>query len=401
MKRDFRVVIVGAGLTGLAAAALLSRIRYAERLQITVVDAAGRPGPPADDGFALRVSAIATGSVAVLERAGAWALLDTARACAYDRMRVWDESTAPDDPATLCFDAAEFGVAQLGFIVENDRLQAALFETLAAAGIDWQFGTRLERLTCDAGRCRVALAGGRSLAADLVIGADGTDSAVRALAGIETRDHPYGQVAVVTHLEPEHPHRNTALQRFLADGPLGILPLADGRVSVVWSTSAEQAGAAMQGSDEDLSDLLTQASDRVLGRLAVAGPRGCFTLSARHAAHYVKPGLVLVGDAAHAVHPLAGQGANLGLRDADVLAQVIEEALGRREHPGDRPVLRRYERRQKGPNATMLHFMTALNALFAIDTAPVRALRTTGMRLFNMSGPLREYMVGVAMGTSR
>ncbi len=401
MKRDFRVVVVGAGLAGLTTAALLSRTPFAERLRITVVDAAERPAQPADDGIALRVSAIATGSVAILERAGAWARLDMTRACAYERMRVWDESTAPDDPTTLRFDAAEFAVAQLGFIVENDRLEAALLEALAEARIDWQFGTPVERLERDADGCRVLLAGGRSLDADLVIGADGADSAVRALAGIETRDHPYGQVAVVTHLEPERAHRNTALQRFLADGPLGILPLADGRVSVVWSTTAERSEAAMRGSNTELSELLTEASGGVLGRLVVAGPRGRFTLRARHAARYVEPGVALVGDAAHAVHPLAGQGANLGLRDAAVLAEVIEAALAREEHPGDRPVLRRYERRRKGPNATMLHFMTALNGLFAIDARPVRALRTTGMRLFNMSGPLREYMVGVAMGTSR
>ncbi|MDX1500473.1 MAG: FAD-dependent monooxygenase [Woeseiaceae bacterium] len=401
MKRDFRVAIVGAGLAGLATAALLSRTEQGERLRITVVDAAKRPAPPATDDYALRVSAIATGSVTVLERTGAWALLDKKRACAYERMRVWDESTAPDDPTTLSFDAAEFAVAQLGFIVENDRLHAALLEALAAAGIDWHFGTTVEGIEREAGACRVALAGGRRLDADLVIGADGADSVVRTLAGIETRDHPYGQVAIVTHLEPEQPHRNTALQRFLADGPLGILPLADGRVSVVWSGSAGKAEAAMQASDAQLSELLTRASDHVLGRLGVAGPRGRFTLRARHARSYVEPGIVLVGDAAHAVHPLAGQGANLGLRDAAVLAEVVGEALARGEHPGDRPVLRRYERRQKGRNATMLHFMTALNALFAIDAAPVRALRTTGMRLFNKSGPLREYMVGVAMGTGR
>ncbi len=157
----------------------------------------------------------------------------------------------------------------------------------------------------------------------------------------------------------------------------------------------------MNASDEVLGEMLSEASDYVLGKLDVAGPRGAFPLVARHAEQYVQRGLVLVGDAAHAIHPLAGQGANLGLQDAARLAATITEALENGEYPGDRPVLRRYERARKGENATMLHFMTGLNRLFASDSSLVREMRVLGMRLFNRSGPIRERVVKTALGTGR
>jgi 2-octaprenylphenol hydroxylase len=224
---------------------------------------------------------------------------------------------------------------------------------------------------------------------------------VRKSVAISTRDWPYGQSAIVTHLNPEKPHQNTAWQRFLRDGPLGMLPLSDGRISVVWSTAEDIAEKALAASDEELGEMLSEASDYVLGALTVAGPRGAFPLCARHADKYVLPGIALIGDAAHAVHPLAGQGANLGLQDAAVLAQVIGTALSNAEYPGDRPVLRRYERERKGENAQMLHLMTGLNRLFATDSMLVRELRATGMRLFNNSGPLRDRAVRVALGVGR
>ena len=381
MNRRYEVVVVGAGLAGLSAAALLARSRHCRRYRITVVDAGPRPVHGQGDDVALRVSAIATGSARLLDALGAWQAVAAARACPYDRMRVWDESGDPQGGATLRFDAAEFGVAQLGFIVENVLVQHALLGVLEQTGVKLEFETAADRPE-----------------ADLVIAADGAASPLRAAAGIATRDHPYGQTAVVTHLRTERPHGHTAWQRFLRDGPLGMLPLADGRISVVWSTSRARADAAMAAGDAELGDTLSAASGHVLGRLEVAGPRGAFALCARHAEQYVQRGLALIGDAAHAVHPLAGQGANLGLQDAAELARVVDAAVDRDEHPGDRPVLRRYERARKGQNATMLHFMTGLNRLFATDSALVGELRTIGMRLFNVSGPIREHAVRVALG---
>jgi len=381
MNKTYDILIVGAGVTGLTVAALLAQCQHGRQLRITVVDAAPRPThDPADD-VALRVSAIATGSAQLLDSIGAWQHVVNTRASAYEAMRVWDESIEPDSHGALHFDAAEFAVPQLGFIVENVLIQHALLKVLGKLDVTLMFNTEVE-----------------SLKADLVIGADGARSFVREKAGIETRDFPYDQMAFVTHLAPEIAHGRAAQQRFTQDGPLGMLPLADGRISVVWSIHDVLAERVQDASDEELGEILTEASDYVLGQLRVDGPRGAFPLCARHATQYVMPGIALIGDAAHAVHPLAGQGANLGLQDAAKLADVINLALANAEHPGDRPVLRRYERARKGENATMLHFMTGLNKLFATDSALVRELRTTGMRLFNYSGPIRDHAVKVALG---
>jgi 2-octaprenylphenol hydroxylase len=381
MNRKYDVLIVGAGVTGLTVAALLAQCKYSSQLRLTVVDAAPRPVHDPESGVALRVSAIATGSARLLESVGAWQHVGETRASAYETMRVWDESIEPDSGSALRFDAAEFGVPQLGFIVENVLIQHALLAVLDNLDVTLTFNTRID-----------------SLKADLVIGADGSRSFVREKVGIKTQDFPYGQTAFVTHLKPEQPHCHAALQRFTQDGPLGMLPLADGRISVVWSIHDVLAERVQAASDEELGEILSAASDYALGNLEVAGPRGGFPLCARHATQYVTAGVALIGDAAHAVHPLAGQGANLGLQDAAKLADVINTALGDAEHPGDRPVLRRYERARKGENATMLHFMTGLNKLFATDSALVRELRINGMRLFNYSGPIRNHAVKVALG---
>jgi 2-octaprenylphenol hydroxylase len=204
----------------------------------------------------------------------------------------------------------------------------------------------------------------------------------------------------VTHLRPEKSHQYTAWQRFLRNGPVALLPLQDGRVSVVWSTTPEEADKAIAASNDELSDMLSEATDHVLGQLLPEGPRGSFPLKAQHANNYVLPGLALVGDAAHAVHPLAGQGANLGLADAARLVNVLDEAIGNDEYPGDMPVLRRYERARKGANQTMLYFIDSLNRLFLSESDSVAKLRGSGMRLFNLSGPIREQAVHVALGLS-
>jgi 2-octaprenylphenol hydroxylase len=384
VNRRYDILIVGGGITGLTAAALLAQGGHAEELNITLADAGPRVRHNVSDDVALRVSAIATGSAELLESIGAWQHVVDTRACAYEQMRVWDESSIASSSAALRFEAAEFAVKQLGFIVENVLIQHSLLNVLDQLDVTLDFETKVE-----------------SLDADLVIGADGARSFVRESAGIRTRDFPYGQMAFVTHLRPEKPHCATAWQRFLGDGPLGMLPLADGRISVVWSTTAESAERAMAASDEELGAMLAEASDYVLGELEVAGPRGAFPLVARHAEHYVQRGLALIGDAAHTIHPLAGQGANLGLQDAARLAATINDALENGEHPGDKPVLRRYERARKGENATMMHFMTGLNRLFASDSSLVREIRVLGMRLFNRSGPIRDRVVKVALGAGR
>ncbi len=382
MSSPFDITVVGAGMTGLAFAALLAKGGAGKRVSIRVVDAGPRPHAADEDDISLRVSAVANGSAELLSSVGSWQKLPIERVSPYDGMRVWDENDAADSGTALHFDAAEFAVPQLGYIVENIRIRQALLEVLDETDVDLCFESPIEDLP----------------PADLVVGADGARSRVRDLAGIAANQWPYDQTAFVTHLQPQQDHGGVAWQRFLRSGPIGMLPLADGRISIVWSTDPDDAGEALDLPDAELGRRLTEVSDYVLGDLTVAGPRGAFPLSARHAEKYVDRGVALIGDAAHAIHPLAGQGANLGLQDASKLAQTLEAAIMDGLHPGDRPVLRRYERARKGANLTMLHFMTGLNRLFATDSGLVGEIRSAGMRLFNRSGPIRERAVKVALG---
>jgi len=397
MSRTVDVTIVGAGMTGLLLAALLSRD---SRFSLRVVDAAPLPRYDETLPLGLRVSALAPMSVELLDAVGAWSGIVGRRACAYERMRVWDASASPEGPATVRFDADEFAVPELGFIVENSLVQYALYESLLNSSVVFEFEAPLERLERRGSGWRYA-AGGGLVETELLVGADGGRSAVRRAAGIDSAETAYEQHALVTHLEPERPHEHTARQRFLPSGPLGLLPLDDGRISVVWSTAPDEADAALRLDDDALGQRLSDASDHVLGALRAGGERGVFPLRAAHASRYVEAGLALIGDAAHTVHPLAGQGANLGFADAALLATVLRAALDAGEYPADRPVLRRYERARRGANAGMMNALTGLNRLFAADSPFVGELRKTGMMLFNRSGPLREKAVAIALGMSR
>jgi 2-octaprenylphenol hydroxylase len=401
MKTELHVVIAGGGVAGLTVAALLAKEARADALRVTLLESGERPAYDADDDIALRVSAVSMGSAEILGRAGAWPAVQGARLCPYDRMRVWDAAAEPDAASALKFDADEFAVAHLGYIVENHLLQHALLESLATSTVDLQFGMPIRAIREAGNGYELEFENGPNANADLVIAADGGRSFIRECAGIETDRLDYDQTAFVTHVRPERPHASTASQRFLADGPLGMLPLADGRLSIVWSTHPANVERALAASDDELQNMLGEASDHVLGTLTPEGPRGKFPLSAQHARNYVSHALALVGDAAHTIHPLAGQGANLGIADAEALASVIAAALEAGEYPADRPVLRRYERARRGPNSAMMHFMTGLNRLFASDSRYLGEMRRLGMQLFNRSGPLRQQIVEVALGTGR
>jgi 2-octaprenylphenol hydroxylase len=398
MNRNFDMVIAGSGITGLTAAALLATGQFRDRLNIRVIDSGERPVFDAAADVALRVSAIAAGSVRLYASLGAWEAVAAARAGPFREMRVWDASRSVNGSETLHFDAAEFALRELGFIVENILLQDALLQVVEDAGVKVSFNTQIGAARPDPQSGIEVDCGSESFHADLLIGADGATSSVRQQAKIAVTSWRYPQSALVTHLRPERHHRECAWQRFLPAGPLALLPLHDGRVSVVWSTAPEQAQEACAADTAQLGMMLTEASDSVLGELVVEGGRATFPLKAQYATRYVAPGMALIGDAAHSIHPLAGQGANLGISDAAVLARVIHEAVASDEYPGDLPVLRRYERARKGANNTMLYFVDALNRLFASPSSPVSALRGAGMRVFNASGPLRRRAAAVALG---
>lgn len=396
MRRDLSVVIAGAGVTGLTAACLLADT--VPGLCITVVDRSTRPEPAADDTLDLRVSAISPGSTELLMSIDAWNNERPQRRFAYDRMRVWDADDEMGGPSTLRFDADELAMPYLGHIVENRSLNLSLLDASAARDVELRFASPLGAIEPNGNGHDVVLDNGTRLSADLIIAADGGQSFVRDAFEIDVDRQPYRQTAFVTHLQPEKPHLATAWQRFLRDGPFAMLPLADGRVSIVWSTLPDEAEHALDCDDDELGRVMTELADGVLGQLKPAGPRGSFPLAAQHARDYVRHGMALVGDAAHTIHPLAGQGANLGLADAAELACVLAAARAAGEHIGDRPVLRRYARARRGANATMMQFMTGLNRLFASDSAVLGEIRRLGMTLFNASGPIRSRIAGVALG---
>jgi 2-octaprenylphenol hydroxylase len=388
-----RIVIVGAGVVGLTMAARLATI--AAKLDIRVIDAA--PAAPQDSGeLELRVSAIANASMAAL--APCWDQVPDDRQCSYEQMCVWDAADAPDSPNAVRFSAAEFGVPQLGSIVENAALQRALLAYLAGTDTTVSFDSGVATLHRSRNVWTLDLDGGGTLTVDLIIAADGGRSRIRSLLDIQSTEHDYGQSAVVTHLRPEHSHAETAWQRFLPSGPIALLPLRDGRVSTVWSLPTDDARAALELDPATLSAKISDASDHVLGALTIDGPTGSFPLIAQHADTYVRTGAVLIGDAAHSIHPMAGQGANLGIQDAVVLAGCLEDALEQGWHPGEPRVLRRYERERREANAAMLNGLTALNGLFAHPSEVVAAIRRSGMRLFNSSSFLRSRAVQAAVG---
>ena len=387
-------------MVGLALAALLAKSRHVAQLRLTVVDAAERPSYSADDDVGLRVSAISPGTEALFQSLSVWDAVRQARISPFRGMRVWDAAGHADAGDALRFDAADYGVAALGHIIENQLIRDALIAGLESTSVDLRFGSPIEAVsrTASEDRLEVTFVDGERRAPDLVVAADGAASRVRGWAGIPVRAWQYPQAAFVTHVRPEKPHRQVAWQRFLRDGPLALLPLADGRASVVWSTTPERVEQASLADDDQLADMLSSASDFVLGRLNVDGPRGSFPLKAQHAVRYVEPGIALIGDAAHSVHPLAGQGANLGFADAQSLAGAIERALAQSELPGDLPTLRQYERERRGANAAMLHFIDSINRLFLADKGMLAGLRRRGMALFNRSGPLQRKAVEVALG---
>jgi len=399
MKHDFDVVVVGGGMVGAGCAALLGAFRPTAALRVALLEPKPASLPGRDEPLALRVSALSRASQRVLERAGAWQAVVDRGASPYQRMVVWDKVGSPEGEGCLSFEAAGLGEPDLGHIVENRSVQAALTERAVAHGVAL-LRTGVAALDLGAEAAAVATTDGRRLSAALVVAADGGSSAVRGLAGIETQGWHYGQHAVVTHLQPSRPHDATAWQRFLSTGPLALLPLSDGRVSLVWSTLPERAAELVALPDDGFAEAVTAASAGVLGRLSPAAPRASFPLRLLHAVRYTRPRLALAGDAAHGVHPLAGQGVNLGFMDCASLAQCVGEAIEQGADAGDVAALRRYERWRKAENLPAMILMDWLKRLFSNDDPSLSWLRSRGLGLVDRVDPVKRVLIQRAMGLS-
>ena len=392
MSTPYQVLIAGGGMVGATLACALAerdmRIALLEgRLPEEI-----RPGSQPD----ARVSALSSASRRIFERLAVWDAMKARRVTPYRAMRVWDEGGA----GHIHFDAAEVGETTLGYIVENPVIQSALLSRGASLeNLDIYSQARLAGYELREDRVHVHLDDGRVLSTHLLVGADGGDSKVRAAAGIRTRGWDYGQHGVVATVACERHHRDTAWQRFLSTGPLAFLPLWDGRCSIVWSTTTEESRRLMELDDERFRVELGRAFEHRLGDIVEVGPRASFPLRMMQAERYTAPRVALLGDAVHGVHPLAGQGVNLGLLDAAALAEVVSAARARGRDFTDARVLARYQRRRKGHNLAMGLAFDAIHRMFASPWPPLRTLRNTGLSFVDRMMPLKMMCMAQAMGS--
>ena len=390
------LIIVGAGMVGSALALALEH----SGLEILVVDGGPLSVRPfaADGAFEPRVSALSAASQRILERLGVWDGIAARRVSPYRDMRVWDGSGT----GSVHFSAASVHAEVLGHIVENRAVQDALLDRLHDSQIGLLGSARLEQLRRSGDGWLLTLADGRELRAPLLVAADGANSAVRRLAGCATREWDYLHHAIVTSVRCEQPHQATAWQRFTDDGPLAFLPLArqgdEHWCSIVWSTVPAEAERLMALDDEAFRHELGKAFEWRLGQVTAVDPRLCIPLRQRHAKRYVESGLALIGDAAHSIHPLAGQGVNLGFLDAAVLAEVLLHALQRGEQANDVRVLSRYERRRMPHNLAMMAAMEGFERLFQADPLPLRLLRNSGLNWVDELPDAKALFVRRALG---
>lgn len=379
------VVIVGAGLVG---ASLAAALRDAD-LTLALIE----PRPPArardPEQWDSRVYAISPGSTAFLEQCGIRSRLPAARVTQVEAMRVFGD----DGRSCLEFDAYDAGLAELACTVESSALLRAAWEALLAIpNLKLFAGRTCTALETGAERVRLVLDDGTELEAGLVVGADGAESWVRQQAGIQAHAVPYHQMGVVANFAAALPHRGSAYQWFRRDSILAYLPLPDNRVSIVWSTTDAHAQRLLDLGAAQFAAEVAEGGHRVLGGLELLAPAQAFPLRLLRVRRLVASRIALAGDAAHNVHPLAGQGVNLGFRDARELAQVLARR-GAQGDCGDYFQLRRYERARREDIAAMQFATDALKNLFNNDSALLAGLRNFGLRLTNRRGPLKNFLV--------
>ncbi len=375
VPEHFDIVILGGGLNG---AALASALRNGPH-SVALIE----PHPPAQPGpdtiWDSRIYAYSPGNVEWLRSLGGWG--DPVRAQAVHAMRIHG-----DTAGRLTFDAMDAGLPELAWIAENNRLQRALWQTLVGHPNVRILQTEACAVTWGADRHQLHLRDGASLSADLLVGADGAQSWLRTQAGIGFDEEDYRHIGVVANFATAKPHRGSAWQWFRADGVLAYLPLPGKRISMVWSTPPEQAAELRALPAAELARRVTEAGGGVLGELTCITPAAGFPLKRRRAHEWVRPGLVLIGDAAHTVHPLAGQGVNLGFRDSRLLA----ESLAGGGNAGEIGRLTAYAARRMDDVASMQFTTGSLKKLFARDDGLSRALRNWGMSLANQIQPINQ-----------
>ena len=384
----YDVVIAGGGVVGVTMALALAH----DELSVAVIEQRPALAQNATSG---RVSALNCAARALLTRLGVWQRLPLAHIGIFRRMAVWDARSG----ANIAFDANDIGLSALGYVVDNNVLLAALEEQLAQHRVHTYRGTGVHRQTSFDDRIEVDMDDHKRLTAALLIGADGARSRVRSWAAIATRSRDYAQSAVVAKLHFDGDHLDTAWQHFLPNGPIALLPLADEKAcSLVWSTTAKHADCLLKLSEADFCAAVTQASEQRVGTAVMATSRDSFPLHQMLAERYLDERVVLIGDAAHVIHPLAGQGLNQGLLDVAALAQVIQGAAKRQRNIATNDTLRRYERWRQGQNVAVAQLMSAFNTIFCSASPVLHQVRRLGFGLVHNNPLLRRFCASLASG---
>lgn len=383
------MVIVGGGMVGLMLAAALRH----SGLHIVVIERA-KYQPVLSMDLDCRVSAIVQGNVNILQSVGVWQYLKD-KAGDMTSMRILDGQ----EQGGIGFESLEIGEDKLGVLVENQHLIEALQDTIhESADIELLCPESVDLVVWKRSHVEVVLASGRKLHAPLIVGADGGRSWLRAQAEIDVFSRDYAQKGIVATVKPRFSHQNTAIQRFLDTGPLALLPMKGDMCSIVWSANNERADELLDLSDEDFLHVLNLEAGGVFGGIVEVGKRAAFPLQGQLARHIVRPRLALIGDAAHSIHPLAGLGVNLGLRDAMVLAQEIVDARKFDEDWGDMDVLTRYMK-QRMPDVLMtMASMEALHRSFQVQFPAWIKLRGLGMKALGNAGIVKQLLMKNSTG---
>jgi 2-polyprenylphenol 6-hydroxylase len=376
VSASYDLIIVGAGMVGASAALAFARKGY--RVAVLERENLDAITMPAGADIDLRVSAISPASQQLLSELGVWSEIHRQRCCDYRHMCVWQEN----GHAKMHFSAQQLATSHLGSIVENRSLVTLLLEQLGyLKNVDIMQLSHIEQLEQSAQSVSVTTSTGQRIEAELLIAADGRQSSIRTLMKMPLAGGSYHQNAIVANVQTELAHQYTAWQRFLHSGPLAFLPLWDGRCSIVWSVDSEQAQSLMAMPQEDFIEALEQAFESTLGRITSCTERAAFALNWHSAEQWLQGRVLLIGDAAHGVHPLAGQGVNLGFADVSVLVDLFN--AGESLYQPKR--LRQFERRRKAETVTATHLFSALKSIYGRKHPIIALLRDLGMNVVDKS----------------